>query len=103
MQRIQKSEKIFHGCFNKNEDGTKKLIEKGRLCFAPTNNPFWKHPQEVPYGVRTRSQEKEQKKIKIRDYDKYFQNLSNIQKWIGVSNSEMEILNESDEFYVMGP
>ena len=36
---------------------------------------FWKHPHDVPDGVRTRSQEKEPKKVKIRDYDKYFQNL----------------------------
>ena len=67
----------------------------------PTNNPFWKHPHDVPDGVRTRSQEKEPKKVKIRDYDKYFQNLSNIQRWLEASDSEVEILNESDKFYVI--
>lgn len=101
MQHIQESEKIFHRCFNKNKDGTNKLTEKGKECFRPTNCLFWKRPCDVPNGVRTRSQEKQQKKVKMVDFDKYFQNIWNIQRWLQASNSEMEILNENDEFYVI--
>ena len=52
-------------------DGTNKLIEKGKACITPTNNPFWKYPEDVHSGVRTRSQEKN-KKVKSRNFDKYF-------------------------------
>ena len=58
MEKIQKTERIFHGCFTKNRDGTNRLIEKGKACITPTNNPFWKYPEDVHSGVRTRSQEK---------------------------------------------
>lgn len=100
MQHIE-SVKIFHGCFNKNKDGTNKLIEKGKGCICATSKPFWKYPWDVPDGVRTRSQEKQQKNVKVRDYDKYFQNIENIQLWLEASNSEMEILNETDDIYVI--
>ena len=73
MSHIQKSEQIYHGCFTKNRDGTNKLIEKSKACITSTNNPFWKYPEDVHSGVRTRSQEKNQKKVKSReDCDKYF-------------------------------
>ena len=58
MSHIQKSERIYHGCFSKNIDGTNKLIEKGKICITPTNNPFWKYPEDVSSGVKTHSQEK---------------------------------------------
>lgn len=51
------NDKIYHGCFYKNEDGTNKLILKAKECLMPTNNPFWKSPMHVPDIVRTRSQE----------------------------------------------
>ena len=65
MSHIQKSEQIYHGCFTKNRDGTNKLIEKGKACITPTNNPFWKYPEDVHSGVRTYLQEKNQKKLKV--------------------------------------
>ena len=102
MQHIQQSEKIFHGCFNKNKDGTNKLIEKGKGCVTPTNSSFWKHSWDVPHGVRTRSQEIQQKKAKLGDVNKYFRNISNIQRWLEGSTLEVEILNETDEIYVIG-
>ena len=46
-------------------DGTNKLIEKGKACITPTNNPFWKYPEDVHSGVRTYLQEKNQKKLKV--------------------------------------
>ena len=100
MEKIQKTERIFHGCFTKNRDGTNRLIEKGKACITPTNNPFWKYPGDVHSGVRTRSQEKNQKKVKSRDYDKYFKQ-KDIQRWLEADNSEVVTLKESDEFYVV--
>ena len=52
---MQKSDRIYHGCFTKNQDDTKRLIKKNRVCLCPTNKPFWKYPQDIPSGVETRS------------------------------------------------
>ena len=45
----------------------------------PTHFPFWKCPWNVPNGVKTRTQEKKRKKITIEKFNKYFQNIENIQ------------------------
>ena len=61
--KMNKTEKIFHGCFTKNKDGTNRLIKKGECCLVPTSNPFWKYPEDIQScGVNTRSQEKKPKK-----------------------------------------
>ena len=39
-----------------------KLIEKGKNCICPTSKPFWKYPEDVSSGVKTRAQEKKNKK-----------------------------------------
>ena len=62
MTSIRESDKIYHGCFNRNKDGTNKLLKKGEKCLAPTQLPFWKCPLDVPNGVMTRLQEKKTKK-----------------------------------------
>ena len=49
--------KVFHGCFNKNRDGTNRVIAPGETCKAPTSEPFWKYPEDVITSVRTRSGE----------------------------------------------
>ena len=100
MEKIQKTEQIFHGYFTKSRDGTNRLIEKGKACITPTNNPFWKYPEDVHSGVRTLSQEKIFKRFKSRDYDKYFKQ-KDIQRWLEADNSEVVTLKESDEFYVV--
>ena len=51
--------------------------------------------------LRTRSQEKNQKKVTVDGFNKYFRNIVNIQRWLEASDSEMEILNETDEFYIV--
>ena len=63
MTDIRESHKIYHGCFNKNKDGTNKLIKKGEKCLTPTHSPFWKSPWDVPNGVRAPSQEKNKKRL----------------------------------------
>ena len=67
----QKS-KVFHSCFTKNRDGANCLIGCGEKCLTPTDQPFWKFPEDVSSNVRTRSQEKEQKKVTKRQFEKYF-------------------------------
>ena len=63
MEKIQKSEWIFHGFFTKNRDGTNRLIGKAKVCITPANNPFWKYPEDAHSGVRIRLQEKNQRKV----------------------------------------
>ena len=62
MQNIHESEKIYHRCFNRNRDGTNKLIRKGENCLISTNKPFWRYSENVPDGIKTRAQEKKTKK-----------------------------------------
>ena len=61
---MEKGSPAFHGCFTKNRDETKKLIEKGKGSITPTNSPFWKFPEDFPNGIKTRSQEKKSKTSK---------------------------------------
>lgn len=61
---MKKSKQIFHRYFTKNRDGTNGVIEKGKSCITPTSKPFWKYPEDVCNCIRTRSQEKNQKKVK---------------------------------------
>ena len=96
IRHVQESEKIYHGCLNKNKDGSNRLFEKGDKCCVPINCPFWKQLWDVPNGVKTRAQEKEQKTVNIDDFNKYFQNIVNIQRWLEGIDSEMEILIETD-------
>ena len=44
---------------------------------------------------------KNKKKVDAEEFNRYFQNLWNIQRWLEASDSEMEILNEPYEFYVV--
>ena len=73
MSRIQESEKIYHSYLNKNKDGSNRLLEKGDQCCTPTNSSFWKWPWDVTNGVRTRSQEREQIKVDVEKFNRYFQ------------------------------
>lgn len=101
MGQVQDNDNIYHSCLYKNKDGSNKLFKKGDRCCIPTSCPFWKRLWDVPSGVRTRAQEKEQKKVKLDDFNKYFQDIVNIQRWLEASDLEVEILNESDEFYIV--
>ena len=47
---------IYYGCMTKNADGTNKLIGPGEKYVTPTAQCFWKDPQDVRSGVKTRSQ-----------------------------------------------
>ena len=101
---MQKSDCIYHGCFTKNRDGSNRLIEKTKGCLFPTNNPFWKYPQDIPNGVRTQSQEKKnQNLVEKGEYNRYFRqkNQCNIRRWLEADESEVRLLKQSDKFYVV--
>ena len=85
---------VYHGCFTKNADGTNKIIGPGEKCLIPTAQCFWKDPEDVRSGVKTRSQLKNQPTVSIEDYQYYFQKKQRIQQWI--SNTENSTTRESD-------
>ena len=91
--------KVFHGCFTKNKDGTNRIIGRGEQCLTPTSRPFWKYPEDISSSVRNWSQEKKQKKITKREFDKYLK--KDIQRWVEADDSKVVILDESDIFYVV--
>ena len=37
---MQKSDRIYHGCFKKNQDGTKRLKKKTEVAYALQTNLF---------------------------------------------------------------
>ena len=90
--------KVFHGCFNKNRDGTNRVITPGEKCITQTSEPFWKYPEDIFASVRTRSQEQkyqQQKKLTKTEFQKYFKEKF-IEKWLNSSenlSAELEISN----------
>ena len=62
----------YHGFWSIYEDGTRKLIKKEHKCKFYTNDPFWKHPKDVDYKVKTRAQKNKLEKAKMKDVVKYF-------------------------------
>ena len=55
---------IYHGCFRKNTNG--------KNCLMPTTRAFWKYIENIPAGLKTRSQYKKQKLVDRRTFDTYF-------------------------------
>ena len=64
-----------------------------------TSRFFWKYPEDISSSVRNWSQEKKQKKITKREFDKYLK--KDIQRWVEADDSKVVILDESDIFYVV--
>ena len=63
-------DRIYHGCFTKHADVTKKIIAKGEKCIVPTDECFWKDPVDVTNGVKTRSHAKNEPIATYKDYDR---------------------------------
>ena len=74
---------IYHDCFRKNADGTNRIIANGEDCLIPCSKPFWKYIEDIPSGVKTRSQCKRQELLNGRTFDTYFRNKNkeDIEKW----------------------
>ena len=63
---------IYHGCFYKNADGTNKIIKAGEKSLVPTDECFWKDPCDVKHGVKTRSRAKNEPKVTLKDFNRYY-------------------------------
>lgn len=89
---------------SKNSDGTNRVIEKNFICLCPTSQPFWKRARDVDFGVRTRSQELGQGKVKLQDFNRYcrFRGQEDIRTWIEADESVVYYLKKkTDYFYVV--
>ena len=56
---------------NENNDGTNHIIEKDFVCLWRISQPYQKRARDVDFGVRTRSQELKQEKVKLQDFNRY--------------------------------
>ena len=102
----EKSTCVFHGCFRKNEDGTNRIIEKGKRCLTPTAFPFWKKIEDIlNNGVCNRLQEQKQKIVKRGQINRYWRRSGheNIKRWLEADDSDVYIMKESDTFFVISP
>ena len=88
---------------NKNNDGTNYIIEKNFVCLWPTSQPYWKRARDVDFGVRTRSQELKQEKVKLQDFNRYcrFRGRKDIRAWLEADDSVVYYLKKNDYFYVV--
>ena len=87
---------------NKNNDDTNRIIEK-KLCLWPTSLLYWKRARDVDFGVRTRSQELKQEKVKLQDFNRYcrFRGREDIRAWLEADDSVVYYLKKNDYFYVV--
>ena len=94
------SDKVFHVCMKKNNDGTNRIIGKNFTCFYPTNMPFWKTARDINFCVRRRSQEARQDVVKRQDFNRYcrYRGREDIRRWMSADVSEVYFLKENDRF-----
>ena len=87
----------YHGCFTKNAAGTNKLIGPGEKCLTHTAQCFWKDPEDVRSGVKTRSQLANQLTVSTEDYQYYFKKKQRMDQWI--LDTEQYTTKASDQFF----
>ena len=58
---------LYHGCGRCYLDGTNELIANKEGCTIPTNNPFWKRPEDS-FNRISKSTRSKFKKIDIRKF-----------------------------------
>ena len=87
----------YHGCFTKNAAGTNKLIGPGEKCLTHTAQCFWKDPEDVRSGVKTRSQLANQLTVSTEDYQYYFKKKQRMDQWI--LDTEKYTTKASDHFF----
>ena len=93
----------FHGCMRKNKDGSNRITEKNRWYLWPTTIPFWKKAEDVPFKIRTRSQELNQELVKRSKFNRYCRKRGreDIKRWLEADDSELYFMKESDHFFVV--
>ena len=93
-------EKVYRSCMTKNADGTNKIIGPGEQCLIPTNNPFWKQPQDIKNcGVKTRSCTKKEAMVSIQSYRNYVEQKERAGQW--VVGTEPRIMEKEDGSFVL--
>ena len=55
-----------------NADRTNKIITGTKQCIASTDKCMWKHLNNVPNGVKTRSKTKNEPTVAYQEIDRYF-------------------------------
>ena len=73
---------MYHGCGNSYLDGTNMFIKTGRKCLLPTNEPFWKNPNDTCNKIAksTRNQLKSKARASPNYMKRYFKFLKNYHK-----------------------
>ena len=67
---------LYHGCWTVFEDGTRCLIKSNwGGCICPTDDPFWKRPQDVESRVEILTEEMDKKLASKRYIKNYFKKL----------------------------
>ena len=94
----------FHGCMQKNKDGSNRIIEKGSWCLSPTTSLFWKKAVDVPFKINTRSQENKKQLVKRADFSRYCRQrgCEDIRRLVEADDQDVYFLKESDTFFVIG-
>ena len=64
-------DRLHHGCYYKNADGTNRIIASGKNCLLQFNKCFWKVPSDVRCGVKTRSHAKSKPSVSFQTVDRY--------------------------------
>ena len=75
--KLNLSKEIYHGCDGGYIDGTRILQESNDSCSWPTRNPFWKQPNDIHTGVKTRTQTKKSIIASRYYFDFYFDQIQN--------------------------
>ena len=65
---------IYHGCFRTEIDGTNRIIGPNETCLIPSSKLCSKYIEDIPGGVKTRSQYKKQPLDNLIEFDTYFRN-----------------------------
>ena len=81
MSKFSQTFVAYHGCGNCYQDGTNKIVPKGRKCIMSTYNPFWKRPIDIYDKVDTRNQ----LKIKTKESRKY---QLRYKKWVNLHSKD---------------
>ena len=94
----------FHGCMQKNKDGSNRIIEKSSWCLSPTTSPFWKKAVDVPFKINTRSQENKKQLVKRAEFSRYCRQrgCEDIRRLVEADDQDVYFLKESDTFFVIG-
>ena len=68
---VTMEQRIYHSCFYKNADGTNKIIRAGEECSVSTEECFWEDPCDIKIGLKTRSREKNEPVVTLKDFNCY--------------------------------